>query len=176
MGIVLAAALVGVSSSDAAAQLRISGQADILALAGSDDRGLNRNFRLDSPFNQVRARIFTQHWVNERAGIFGEILFDNLSGPRLNGLYAVINDVAGQEWLSTRIGLAPSLVGSFGLRSTYFNSNPLIGAPLVWQHRSTLDGSGLATPRGPAPAPRRELHLPPPSLRRLLERRVGGDG
>jgi hypothetical protein len=57
----------------------------------------------------------------------------------------VINEIAGREWLSARVGMAPSLVGNFGLRSTYFNANPLIGVPLAWQHRTTLDGSGLAT-------------------------------
>lgn len=134
---------VGVTS--AAAQLRISGQADFLAMESADTRGLNRNFRTDSPFNQIRVRLFAQHWLNEEAGVFTEILFDSRSGPRLNGAYVVLHDIAGQDWLSVRAGLAPSLIGNFSLRSTYFNTNPLIGVPLLWQHRTTLDGSGLAT-------------------------------
>jgi hypothetical protein len=133
------------SPEDGAAQLTISGQADILALMGSDDRGLNRNFRSDSPFSVIRARLFAQHWVNDRAGIFGEFLFDYNAAPRINGLYVVLNELSGREWLNVRAGLAPSLLGNFGMRSTYFNTNPLIGVPVLWQHRTTLEGSGLAT-------------------------------
>jgi hypothetical protein len=129
----------------AVGQLRISGQVDVLARVGKDERGLNRNFRGDSPFNLLRARVFGQHWLTERVGVFVEGFVDSGSDPRLNGAYVVINDIADRDWLSARIGLAPSLIGNFGLRSTYFNSNPLIGVPLAWQHRTTLDPAGLAT-------------------------------
>ena len=145
VGTVLAAAIITVlAASPAAAQLRISGEVEATALNEADDRGLNRNFRGDSPFSLIRARLFAQRWVTDRIGVFTEVLFDEGSGPRLNGAYVVVNRIGGAEWLSLRAGLAPSPIGSFGLRSTYFNSNPLIGVPLVWQHRSTLDGSGLA--------------------------------
>ena len=137
--------LLCVSPASAAAQLQISGQVEALALNRTDTRGLNRNFRNDSPFSSIRARLFVQHWVTPRIGVFAELLHDIESAPRLNGAYVVINEVAGQSWLSTRIGMAPSLIGNFGLRSTYFNLNPVIGVPLVHQHRTTIDGSGLAT-------------------------------
>lgn len=140
-----AAALAIVPAAPASAQLEISGQVDLTAREGADERGLNRNFRGDSPFNDVRMRLFARHWLTDRIGIFTEVLFDRGSGPRLNGAYLVVNELAGRDWLDLRAGLAPSLIGTFGLRSTYFNSNPLIGVPLVWQHRTTLDGSGLAT-------------------------------
>lgn len=146
-GVLLAAGiLVSLSAAEpAGAQIQISGQVDLAAVEGADDRGLNRNFRGDSPFSEIRARLFASHWITDRIGVFTEVLFDNHADVRLNGAYVVVNEVAGREWLSLRAGLAPSLVGSFGLRSTYFNSNPLIGVPLVWQHRTTLDGSGLST-------------------------------
>ncbi|MEX1181973.1 MAG: hypothetical protein WEF86_01975 [Gemmatimonadota bacterium] len=133
------------TASPAEAQLRLSGQADILAKSGADERGLNRNFRLDSPFSQIRARLFAQHWLTDDVGVFMEAFVDSESDPRLNGGYIVINNVRGHEWLSIRAGMAPSLIGNFGLRSTYFNSNPLIGVPLAWQHRTTLDAAGLTT-------------------------------
>jgi hypothetical protein len=50
-----------------------------------------------------------------------------------------------QRCRKTRAGLAPSLIGNFGMRSSYFNANPLVGVPLIWQHRTTLDASGLST-------------------------------
>jgi len=126
-------------------QLRISGQLDLLASTRADERGLNTNFRKDSPFNSFQLRVFGQHWVNDRVGVFLEGLFDRDADPRLNGAYLVANELFDQTWLNLRAGLAPSLIGSFGLRSSYFNSNPLIGAPLVWQYKTTLDPSGLAT-------------------------------
>ena len=129
----------------AQAQLRVSGQADLLARSRSDTRGLNRNFRSDSPFNELRVKVFGQHWLNDRVGMFTEFLFDSEADVRVNGAYVVITELGGHEWLDFRAGLAPSLVGTFGLRSTYFNSNPVVGVPLVWQHRTTLDGSGLLT-------------------------------
>jgi hypothetical protein len=140
----LAVLLLG--TAPIAAQLQISGQVEALALSEADTRGLNRNFRNDSPYSSVRARVFAQHWLTDRIGVFAELLWDiEAATPRLNGAYIVVNEVFGYEWLGLRAGMAPSLVGNFGLRSTYFNSNPLIGVPLVHQHRTTLDGSGLAT-------------------------------
>ena len=143
LGLCVLAALV-LFPGRAHAQLAISGQVDALALGGRDLRGLNRNFRSDSPFSQLRLRLFAQHWVTERIGVFSELLFDiAATEPRVNGAYVVINGLAGQSWLNTRVGMAPSPIGNFGLRDTYFNTNPLVGVPLIWQHRSTLDGSGL---------------------------------
>ena len=128
----------------AAVQLGISGEVDVLALSTADERGLNRNFHGDGPFSALRMRLFGQHWVTERIGVFTELLFDIESDPRIYGAYVVVNELAGQSWLNARLGLAPSPLGNFGLRDTYFTANPLIGVPLHWQHRTTLDGSGLA--------------------------------
>lgn len=128
----------------ARAQLRVSGEVDALAMQGRDLRGLNRNFRSDSPFSQIRLRLFAQHWVNERIGIFSELLFDiAATAPRVNGAYVVVNQIAGQGWLNARIGMTPPPLGNYGLRDTYFNQDPVVGVPLPWQHRSTLDGTGL---------------------------------
>ncbi|MDX1566459.1 MAG: hypothetical protein R3223_01580 [Longimicrobiales bacterium] len=143
--LLLVLGLVALTPARVDAQVQISGQIDLSAVAGGDDRGVNDAFRRDSPFNPFRARFFAQHWVSDRVGIFTEVLFDSDSGPRLNGAYIVANELTGRSWLNARVGLAPSLIGSFGLRSTYFNSNPLVGIPLVWQYRTTLDGSGLVT-------------------------------
>ena len=140
----LAALMLGTPLA-AQTPLKISGSADLLAGTGADTRGLNKNFRGDSPWSAVRARVFAQRWLTEKAGFFAEALYDPGSGPRLTGAYVVLNDIADRDWLDVRAGLAPSLIGNFGMRSSYFNANPLIGVPLVWQHRTTLDNSGLAT-------------------------------
>ena len=138
-------AVLAMPGNRAQGQLRISGQLDLLASTTTDERELNTNFRKDSPFNPFQVRIFGQHWVNDRMGVFTEALFDSKAAVRLNGAYLVVNDLFGRGWLSLRAGLAPSLIGSFGLRSSYYNSNPLAGVPLVWQYRTTLDASGLAS-------------------------------
>jgi hypothetical protein len=142
-GALLACALLAIPAR-AGAQLTISGEIDLLVKNQSDERGLNENFRDDSPYNAVRLRLFGQHWVSERIGVFTELLWDSESDPRVYGAYVVINELAGQSWLNARLGMAPPPLGNFGLRDTYFTQNPLIGIPLLWQHRSTLEGSGLA--------------------------------
>lgn len=139
--------LLGLAAPPGArAQLVVSGQLDALALAGRDERGLNRNFRNDSPFSQIRLRLFAQDWITPRIGVFSELLFDiAATAPRVNGAYLVVNEIAGRRWLNARVGMAPPPVGNYSLRDTYFNADPVVGVPLLWQHRSTLDGTGLAT-------------------------------
>jgi len=127
------------------AQIEISGQVDLVGTVRRDSLNLNQGMRGDNPFNAVRLRMYARHWVTERIGIFTEVLYDIETDVRINGAYAVVNEIAGRTWLNARVGLAPNIVGSFGLRSTYFNSNPLIGVPLVWQYRTNLSGAGTST-------------------------------
>ncbi|MCH7934878.1 MAG: hypothetical protein IIC36_12880 [Gemmatimonadetes bacterium] len=144
LGGIFATGLLGVATP-ASAQLQISGQADLIAKAGTDRLGLNRNFRGDGSFNEMRVRLFARRWITEHIGVFAEFLFDIDAQPRLQGAYLVLNELGDLEWLNARIGLAPPLIGNFGLRSTYFNTNPLTGVPMVWQHRTTLDLEGTAS-------------------------------
>jgi hypothetical protein len=143
LALLLAAGAAG--AAGAGAQIKVSGSADMLANAGTDTRKLNLNFRGDSPYSQIRARVFAQRWFTDKAGVFTEALYDPGSGPRLTGAYVVLNEVGGRKWLNMRAGLAPSLIGNYGLRSSYFNADPVVGVPLIWQHRTTLDNSGLST-------------------------------
>jgi len=129
----------------AEAQIQISGQVDLIGMLHQDTLGMNKAFRGDNPFDPIRLRLFARHWINDRIGVFTELLFDFHADPRVNGAYVVVNELAGKPWLNARVGLAPNVIGSFGLRSTYFNSNPLVGVPLVWQYRTNLDATGTAT-------------------------------
>jgi len=132
----------------ATAQLEITGQLDLLAQTPGDSLGLNRGFRGDGAFNPVRLRLFARHWLTDRIGVFTELLYDIDADARINGAYVVVNELGELPWLNARLGLAPSVIGSFGLRSTYFNNNPLVGVPLVWQYRTNLSGSGTDTAAG----------------------------
>ena len=143
-GLALSAGPVAAQAAPLGQPLTFSSQLDVLA-TNRDTLGLNRNYRLDSPWSQIRLRIFLQHWLSDRIGVFSELLFDIGAAPRVNGAYVVVNQILGQPWLNTRIGLAPSPMGNYALRETYFGANPLIGNPLPWQHRTTFDGTGLAT-------------------------------
>lgn len=139
-------ALVGIATLHG--QIRWSG--DIAITLKGLDRHLteNTNFRGDDPFNELRFRLFPRYWINDRMGIFGELLYDNgVKGGtiRVNGAYAVINRVLGQHWLNLKAGMIPSPFGNYGLRSSYFNLNPLIGVPLMWHHRTHLEGDSYAT-------------------------------
>ncbi len=145
LGLVLGVLAMLGGPAPTGAQIEISGQLDLVGKVRSDTLRSNTAFRGDSPFNSIRLKLFARHWVSERIGIFTELLFDSGADPRVNGAYVVINELGGQSWLNTRVGLAPSVVGSFGLRATYFNANPLIGVPLVWQYRTNLSGGGAAT-------------------------------
>ena len=138
----------GLVPAAAAGQLTISGQLDLVGKVRSDTLGLNTALRGDSPYSPVRVRLFARHWLTDRIGVFAEVLYDSEADVRLNGAYAVLNEIAGQPWLNARLGLAPSLIGSFGLRSTYFNANPLIGVPLLWQYRTNLASDGTSTAAG----------------------------
>ena len=140
----LALGLVLASTGGAQAQLSLSGQIDLIEKRGYDEP-FNRAFRGDDPFNELRVRIYGQHWVNDRVGVFTEFLYDLGAAVRVNGAYLVIMRVAGKEWLDARIGMSPSSIGNFGKRSTYFNQNPVIGVPLIRQYRTALDPGARAS-------------------------------
>jgi hypothetical protein len=129
----------------AQAQTAFYGQVDLVAKSEPDALGINRTLR-GSVYNEFRIRGFARSWFTDRIGFFGEVMFDGRYGtPLIVGAYFVANELGGHEWLNTRLGLAPSLIGNFGQRSTYFNANPLIGVPLAWSYLSVLEGTGLET-------------------------------
>ena len=129
----------------AAAQMDSWGQIDLAAVHGYDTQW-NRQIRGDDAFNEVRLRLFGQHWVNEQVGVFAELLFDIEARARVNGAYVVINDLFDQPWLGARVGLSPSLIGTHGMRSSYFNQSGLVGMPMLRSFRTTMDNGGRATP------------------------------
>ena len=98
---------------------------------------LNTNFRGDDPFHLVRARVFLRNWISDDVGVFTEFLFDTDTDPRVNGAYIVINNLI-QDKLNLKAGLIPSPFGNYGLRSTYFNLNPVIGTPVMWHYKSAM--------------------------------------
>ena len=107
----------------------------------------NTNLRGDDPFSNLRLRLFPRHWISPRMALIGELLYDSGvrgGGIRVNGAYLVVTGLMGKSWLNLKAGLIPSPFGNYGLRSTYFNLNPLIGVPLLWHHRTPLESDVYA--------------------------------
>jgi hypothetical protein len=144
------AALLGLATgfAPATAQLDFSGQVDLVLKSTADRQLANSGLRGNTPFADVRVRLLASRWFDERIGVFAELLFDTEASPQIFGAYIVVNEIAGRPWLNARLGLAPSPLGSFSQRGTYFNANPVIGEPMVWQHRTTLDRGGAADAQG----------------------------
>lgn len=137
--------LVGWGPTQVSGQMDFWGQIDLAAVRGYDEPW-NRQIRGDDTFNEARLRLFAQHWMNDRVGVFAELLFDLEARARVNGAYVVVNELLGKEWLGARVGLSPTSVGTFGMRSSYFNQSGLVGIPMLRSFRTTMDNGGRATP------------------------------
>ena len=143
--IAFCALLAGWWPTQVSGQMDFWGQIDLAAVRGYDEPW-NRQIRGDDTFNEVRLRLFAQHWMNDRVGVFAELLFDLEARARINGAYVVVNELLGKEWLGARVGLSPTSVGTFGMRSSYFNQSGLVGIPMLRSFRTTMDNGGRATP------------------------------
>ena len=128
------------------AQMDFWGQIDLAAVRGYEAPYWNRQIRGDDTFNDVRLRLFAQHWMTDRIGVFAELLFDLKAAARVNGAYVVVNELLGEEWLGARVGLAPTSIGTYGMRSSYFNQSGLVAIPMQRGWRTTMDNGGRATP------------------------------
>lgn len=118
-------------------QLQISGDFVYTQRFLDKHTQVNMNFRGDDPFSTVRARLFARNWLTEDVAIFTECLFDMNADARVNGAYAVINNLV-PDLVNLKIGLIPSPFGNYGLRSTYFNLNPVIGVPAQWHYKTAM--------------------------------------
>ncbi len=136
----------GAVPSQAGAELRLSGDLALTQRFLDQYTDINANFRGDDPFNTVRGRLFARNWLSEDVAVFTEFLFDTDAGPRMNGAYAVFNDVV-KDLVNFKIGFIPSPFGNYGLRSTYFNLNPVIGVPLMWQYKTSMIHSATVVDR-----------------------------
>ena len=122
---------------------KIAGDLTINLRALDRNTKINSNNRLDDPFNEYRARFFFIKQFDSTIKITVEFLFDEYAAPRVNGSYFLFSNF--YKTLSARVGLIPFNVGEFGYRSTYFNQNPVIGVPALWQYKTGLATNGNST-------------------------------
>jgi hypothetical protein len=126
---------------------QIEWSGDIAVTLKGLDRHLteNQNNRQDDPFNEVRLRLFPRHWINDRMAFFGELFWDSGAQSRINGAYIVVNELFSKPWWNLKAGLIPSPFGNYGLRSTYFNLNSVIGIPLMWHYQTHIPRNAYPT-------------------------------
>jgi hypothetical protein len=125
-------------------QVEVSGDIAVTATALDRHTPLNTNFRKDDPFNSVRLRFFVRTWVTEDVGLFSEILMDNEANARMNGAYLYVRNLV-KDRVDLKAGMIPSPFGNYGLRSTYFNLNPLIGVPVLWHYKTGVPPDRFVT-------------------------------
>ena len=118
----------------------VSGLVDITHREGDKRSTINNNLAGDSPFNDLRVKLFVDAWPSSHFGVLTELLYDESGGTlnviRFDGAYAVFLGV-GTPYLNVKVGKIPSPFGSWAPR-TYSDKNPLIGLPLMYHYFSSL--------------------------------------
>ena len=102
---------------------------------------INRMLRGDSPFDNLRLRLFGDVVLNDRFVLFNDflidpsILFDFPSFLRTYIRYTAFASEKGD--LNFQAGKIPTPFGTFGARS-YPDKNPVIGSPLMYHYFTSL--------------------------------------
>ncbi len=124
----------------ARADIVLTGSAEVTMRTGERAALLNTMARGDNPFNPVRVRLFADSRVDTSLSFFSEMLFDNGAPVRLQGAYAALHPKFAP--IEVQAGLIPFGVGLYPDRC-YPEQNPLIAAPLLYQHHTLLRRGGL---------------------------------
>ena len=128
-------------ASPAHAGFVLTGSAEVTGRYGERAALLNTMARGDNPFNPVRVRLFADSRVDSSLSFLSEILLDSGAPVRLQGAYAAFQPHALP--VEIQAGLIPFGVGLYPDRC-YPEQNPLIAAPLLYQHHTLLRRSSLA--------------------------------
>jgi hypothetical protein len=119
-----------------AAELRWRGLLDITGAELVPAAALNALTRGDNPFDLYRTRLFVESQVDDRVQVLAQIVMADASGLYVDGAYAVFTPWAERD-LHLMAGKLPWAVGTWGPR-TYSDKNPLVSAPLIYQHHTSL--------------------------------------
>lgn len=129
-------ALVSTSHISHATEFKFHGLLEVTAAQRGTAFDLNARFRDDNPFDAYGLRLFADALVSERLQVFTQVVLQDATSPYVYGAYLMYTPFAGRD-LHVLAGKVPWAVGTYAPR-TYSNRNPLIGAPLLYQHHSTL--------------------------------------
>ncbi len=139
-GLLASALLAG---GPARAELQLTGSAELTLRVGERAALLNTMARGDNPFNPARVRLFADSRIDSTLSFISEILFDSGAAVRLQGAYAALQPTFLP--VEVQAGLIPFGVGLYPDRC-YPEQNPLIAAPLLYQHHTLLRRNALAPP------------------------------
>jgi hypothetical protein len=107
---------------------------------------VNRLIRGDSPFDNVRLRLFGDVVLNPRWSMFNQILIDPSSRMGVESFlrsYVRFNAVRKEKTdLSFQAGVVPTPFGAYSPRA-YSDRNPLISDPLMYHYFSSLRSNQL---------------------------------
>ena len=124
------------------AHVFFSGTLDLAyPFTGQGEPEVNRLIRGDSPFDNVRLRLFGDVVLNSRWTVFNQILIDPSSRE---GMHTFLRsylrfDVFKKEKgdLSLQAGIVPTPFGAYSPRA-YSDKNPLVSDPLLYHYFTTL--------------------------------------
>lgn len=139
---ILAVALIvvglslGTARSAGAADFRWRGLLDLVLAEDSDAFLTNQLTNGDNLYDPYRVRLFAESEVSEPLQVLAQLVLDDASKPYVDGAYAIYTPWSERDF-HLMAGKIPWAIGTWGPR-TYSNKNPLIGAPLIYQHHTTL--------------------------------------
>ena len=144
--VLLIAALAWVDAGVATAQIDLTGSLDVAHKwdfgqeSGETNSEINTSLKGKSPFSLTRVRIFADAAVADGIDVFTTLLFDEGENRfDLEGAYVVMSAVGGRESVNLLIGKMATPFGAFAPRS-FATANRLIGAPLIYQYFSAVQG------------------------------------
>ncbi len=129
-------AMAALAPAAHAADFRWRGMLDVVLSEHTNAFHTNTLTRGDNPYDPYRLRMFGESKVNDQLQVLSQFVYDDASGLYVDGAYAIFTPWASRD-LHVMAGKLPWAVGTWGPR-TYSNRNPLIGAPLMYQHHTTL--------------------------------------
>lgn len=136
-GATLVALLAGCPALAHAAELRARGLLDLVLSSGSEAREQNRFTQGDSNFDPYRVHLFVDAKVSPSLDVYLEtILHEGFMNITADGAYAQWTPWADRD-AHLQAGKVPWPIGTWGPR-TYSDKNPLVGAPLMYQHHTSL--------------------------------------
>jgi len=129
------------------AQAFLSGTLDLAyPFTGQGEPEVNRLIRGDSPFDNVRLRLFGDVVINSRWTVFNQILIDPASRE---GVHTFLRsylrfDAFKKEKadLSLQAGVVPTPFGAYSPRA-YSDKNALVSDPLIYHYFTTLRSNQL---------------------------------
>ena len=122
----------------AQAELKLRGLLDLGWASSVKGDTLNRLTFGDSNFDPYRLRLFLDARLSPALELHVQtILHEGIGQIRADGAYALWTPVAARD-LSLEVGKIPWPIGTYAPR-TYSDKNALIGEPLMYQYRTSLE-------------------------------------